>query len=120
MTHSFRSFRPALIGLFLLALPLHAADPLTPGPAAYLEAQTRKADAHFVRTVAHLVGRPEAAIRKAMPTEGRIADPAERVIGVLEAERKEPLPEDLRNQITAAEAVRRMSIANAREAAAKR
>jgi hypothetical protein len=109
-----------MAGLCLLAGTALAADALTPGQVAYVEAQTRKADAHFVHTVAYLAGRPESVIRKAMPTEGRIADPAGRVIAVLEAERKEPLPEDLRNQITAAEAVRRMSIANAREAAARR
>ncbi len=116
-----RSFRLALaLGLCLLGAPLAAVEPLTPGQVAYVEAQTRRADAHFVRTVAHLAGRPEAAIRKAMPTGSRIADPAERVIAVLEAARREPLPEEMRNQIVAAEAVRRMSIANAREAAAKR
>ncbi len=96
---------------------LGATEPPTPGQAAYVEAQTRKANTHFVRTVARIAGQPESVIRKAMPPAGRIADPAERVIAALEVERGAPLPEGMRNQIVAAEAVRRMSIANAREMA---
>ncbi|WP_341677820.1 hypothetical protein [Niveibacterium sp. SC-1] len=97
---------------------LHAAEPaLTPVQVAYLNAETRKANEQFAARVAQITGTTPAAISKLMPPEGRIADPAVRVISTLEAQRKETLPDEMKAQINAAERDRRAAIASAREAA---
>jgi len=100
---------------------LHAAEPaLTPVQVAYLNAETRKANEQFVTRVAQITGSPASVVSKAMPPEGRIADPAVRVISTLEAQRKQVLPDDMKTEIAAAERDRRAAIAAAREAAKKK
>lgn len=117
------------IRLVLIALTLAGAAraaevppeaPFTPAQAAYFKSETRKADDRFVSEVAKITGSPEATIRKAMPAEGRIANPAVRVVTTLEHQRGAEFPDDIRAQVDAAEATRRKSVATAREAARKR
>ncbi len=91
--------------------------PLTPAQAAFFKAEARKADDRFVRDVARITGSSEASIRKAMPAEGRISNPAVRVVTTLEHQRGAEFPEAIRAQVDAAEAERRKAVAAARQAA---
>ena len=110
---------PGLIAVLLLAsVNARAAEtPLGPVQAAYLRAETRKADDRFIAQVAHLTDSPEALVRQAMPPEGRITDPALRVMAAIEAQRKIRLSDEVRAQIVAAEGERRAAIAAARDKA---
>ncbi|GAA5179463.1 hypothetical protein GCM10025771_21570 [Niveibacterium umoris] len=120
----FRLASLALIAL-LAAVAAQAAEvppeaPFTPAQAAYFKAETRKADDRFVSDVARITGSTEAAIRKAMPPEGRIANPAVRVVTTLEHQRGAEFSEEIRARVDAAEAERRKAVAAARDAARKR
>ena len=122
-----RRFLLPLIALLsaLLSLDVRAAGsapdaPLTPAQAAYFKAESRKADDRFVQEVARITQVPEASIRKTMPPDGRIVDPAARVIKALEHQRGQVLPDEIKAQINVAEAERRSALTAARAAAAKR
>lgn len=111
-----------ILASLVLATQAYAAElppeaPFTPAQAAFFKAEARKADDRFVREVARITGSSEASIRKAMPAEGRISNPAVRVVTTLEHERGAEFPEAIRAQVDAAEAERRKAVAAAREAA---
>lgn len=111
-----------ILAAVAFAAPIHAAEvppeaPFTPAQAAFFKAETRKADDRFVREVARITGSSEASIRKVMPAEGRIANPAVRIVTTLEHQRGAEFPEAIRAQVDAAEAERRKAVASAREAA---
>lgn len=111
--------------LALGAPALVAADtppeaPFTPAQAAYFKAKSRKADERFVTEVARITGSSAAQVRKAMPSEGRIVNPAVRVVTTLEHQRGAEFSEQIRAAVDSAEAARRKEIAAAREAAHKR
>lgn len=95
------------------------ALPLTPVQAAYLMAETRRAEDLFVQRVMRITGMPEAQVRRAVPGE-RITDTGTRVIAALEQARGQPLPEDQAAAIRAADEDRKQMLARAREAAATR
>ncbi|MCX9154921.1 hypothetical protein OPU71_02150 [Niveibacterium sp. 24ML] len=94
--------------------------PFTPAQAAYFKAESRKADERFVSDVARITGSSAAQVRKAMPPEGRIVNPAVRVVTTLEHQRGAEFSEQIRAEVDAAETTRRKAIAAAREAAHKR
>ena len=106
-----------LLGAGAMAAETPADVPFTPAQAAYFKAESRKADDRFVRDVAKITGSSEAQVRKAMPPDGRIVNPAVRVVTTLEHQRGADFSEQVRSAVDAAEAERRKAIAVAREAA---
>ncbi|HEX5127261.1 MAG TPA: hypothetical protein VFW00_11020 [Rhodocyclaceae bacterium] len=98
----------------------YAQQPLTPAQAAFLKAETRKADNHFVQRVSVIVGVKEGVVQSAMPEKGRIADPVARLIAGLERSMGQPLAEDRKVQIRAADEERLNAIKAAEVAAHKK
>jgi len=116
-----RLFSGLLLTFLWLSPALHAAEEaFSPVQAAYLQAETRKADERFVSEVARITASPLPVVRRAMPPEGRITDPAARVIAAIEAQRKITVSEAQRGLIANAEQQRRSAITNARAVARKR
>lgn len=113
-----RFFTAALAACLLgLAMPAPAQ---TPAQSAYLKAESARIQQAYVRQIARVTGMGDAQIRRAVPAEGRITDPAARVIAALEKERGEPLPETLRQAIVQADLERKSALAAARETARQR
>ena len=110
----------ALFGTGAAAVEAPPEAPFTPAQAAYFKAESRKADDRFVLDVAHITGSTEAQVRKAMPPDGRIVNPAVRVVTTLEHQRGADFSEQVRTAVDAAESERRKAISVAREAARKR
>lgn len=113
---------PRLLALLFLifSVAAPAEEVFSPVQTAYLQAETRKADERFVADVARITASPVALVRRAMPREGRITDPAVRVIAAIEAQRHIVVSPEQKALISSAEQQRRSAIANARAAARQR
>lgn len=111
-----------LMTVLLLATTQASAveEVFSPVQAAYFKSETLRADERFITEVARITASPVALVRKAMPTEGRITDPAARVIAAIEAQRKIVVSDVQRKQIAGAEQERRSAIALARVSARTR
>lgn len=116
-----RKYLPALLLAslaLLIAAPL-AAQQLTPAQAAYVKAETRKADDIYVTEVAKIVGIKRADVVRALPAKGRITDPVARLFAALEHQLGKPLDDAQKEAITAAETKRHERIAQVNLEAAK-
>lgn len=94
------------------------AQPLTPAQAAYLRAESQRAQDRFVNRVAEISGAKRSTVRRAMPAPGRITDPVNRLVAALERSLEQPLSEEQKQQIAEADAAyqreRLLAEANAR------
>lgn len=79
------------------------AAPLTPAQAAYLRAESQRAQDRFVNRVAEISGAKRSTVRRALPAPGRITDPVSRLVSALELSLEHPLSEDQKLQIAEAE-----------------
>lgn len=110
-----------LFAAFMLsAAPAHAQPmQLTPAQTAWLNAQMRKADEGFVKSVARIADVKRAIVENVRPAPSRITDPAERVIAGLELTTGKPLSDEQKAAIRAADIERQQAktraIADARK-----
>lgn len=86
------------------------APPLTPAQAAYLKAESQRAEDRFVNRVAEISGARRSAVRRAMPAKDRITDPVNRVVAALERGLEQPLTDDQKQQIGEAETAYRREL----------
>lgn len=98
----------------LVAPPQLAASRLTPAQSAWLRAENRRADDLFVKRVVAITDMPADTVRRAIPAEGRITDPAARTVSAIEKFGGKPLNDDQKTAIRAAEEDRRQMISAAR------
>lgn len=96
-----------------VAPPLSGAN-LTPAQSAWLRAEIRRADDLFVTRVVAITRRPPDIVRRAIPAEGRITDPAARTVSAIEKFSGEPLDDEQKTAVRAAEEDRRQMISAAR------
>lgn len=97
-----------------------AEPPLSPSQAAFLKAELKRSEDAFVAELSRITGLPEAKVRKARPAKGRIVDPLARTLSALEHELGQPLNDELKAAIIAAEAVRKQAVEQAQAEAPKR
>lgn len=97
-----------------------AEPPLSPSQAAFLKAELKRSEDAFVAELSRITGLPEAKVRKARPAKGRIVDPLARTLAALERELAQPLNEEQKAAIIAAEAVRKQTVEQAQAEAPKR
>jgi hypothetical protein len=109
-----------LLSLFACCSMLSPAVAQTPAQATFLKAETRRIEDQFVRRVTDITQLSDAQIRAAMPAEGRITDPAARVVAVIEQQRGQPLSDAQKQAIAQADEERRQGLAAARAAAKTR
>ena len=106
-----------LLSLLVCCCMLSPAVAQTPAQAAFLKAETRRIEDQFVRRVMDITRLPDAQVRAAMPAEGRITDPAARVVAVIEQQRGQPLSDEQKQAIAQADEARRNALVAARAAA---
>lgn len=106
-----------LLSLFACCCMLSSAMAQTPAQAAFLKAETRRIEDQFVRRVMDVTRLPEKQVRSAMPAEGRITDPAVRVVAAIEQRRGQPLTDEQKQAIAQADEERRSALLDARAAA---
>lgn len=109
-----------LLSLLACCCMLSAAVAQTPAQAAFLKAETRRIEDQFVRRVIDITRLPESQVRAAMPAEGRITDPAARVVGAIEKQLGETLSDEQKQAVARADEERRSALAAARAAAKNR
>lgn len=97
-----------------------AEPPLSPSQAAFLKAELKRSEDTFVAELSRITGLPEAKVRKARPAKGRIVDPLARTMSALERELAQPLNDEQKAAIIAAEAVRKQTVEQAQAEAPKR
>ncbi len=93
---------------------------LSPSQAAFLKAENRRIEDHFVARVARIVGSRPAQVRQAMPDERRITVTVERLISALEHDLGRSLTDAEKEAIATADDERRQSLARVREGASRR
>lgn len=93
--------------------PISGAN-LTPAQSAWLRAAIRRADDLFVTRVVAITRRSPEIVRRAIPAEGRITDPAARTVSAIEKFSGEPLDDEQKTAVRAAEEDRRQMISTAR------
>jgi hypothetical protein len=106
-----------LLSLFACCCMLSSAVAQTPAQTAFLKAETRRIEDQFVRRVMDVTRLPENEVRAAMPAEGRITDPAARVVAAIEQRRGQPLADEQKQAIAKADEERRNALVGARAAA---
>lgn len=92
---------------------------LSPAQTAYLKAESRRIEDHFVAEVAKITATSVAQVRRAMPDERRITVAASRLISALEMELGGPLSPEQQAAILTADQARKDALAQARTAAAR-
>lgn len=97
-----------------------AEPPLSPSQAAFLKAELKRSEDAFVAELSRITGLPEAKVRKARPAKGRIVDPLARTMSALERELAQPLNDEQKAAIIAAEVVRKQTVEQAQAEAPKR
>jgi hypothetical protein len=106
--------------LFLVVAPLFAQSVSTPVQAAFLKAETRKIDDHYLQRLADISSVPIADVKAAIPLEGRLTDEVARSVAALEKLRGEPMSAAQKQSVASAEKERRNALAAARSAAARK
>ncbi|HEY9192462.1 MAG TPA: hypothetical protein VIO81_06275 [Methyloversatilis sp.] len=109
-----------LLSLLACCCMLSTAVAQTPAQAAFLKAETRRVEDLFVRRVMDITRLPERQVRAAMPAQGRITDPAARVVAAIEQQRGQPLTDEQKLAIAQADEERRSALVAVREAAKNR
>ncbi|MGL4407731.1 hypothetical protein [Zoogloea sp.] len=105
----------ALLGAAALvahaAGPAHASPPLlNPVQAAYLQAETRRVEETFVQKVMSITGASREQVLAAIPAKGRITDRLARIYSALEQSLRQPLSDEQKGLIFAAEGERRQAL----------
>ncbi|MBL8476618.1 hypothetical protein [Methyloversatilis sp.] len=106
-----------LLSLLACCCMLSPAIAQTPAQTAFLKAETRRIEDQFVRRIVDITRLPDAQVRSAMPAEGRITDPAARVVAAIEQQRGQPLSDAQKQAIAQADEERRSALVAARAAA---
>ncbi len=106
-----------LLSLFVCCCMLSSAMAQTPAQTTFLKAETRRIEDQFVRRVMDITRLPESEVRAAMPAEGRISDPAARVVAAIGQRRGQPLTDEQKQAIAQADEERRNALVSARAAA---
>ena len=109
-----------LLSLIACCCMLSTAMAQTPAQATFLKAETRRVEDQFVRRVMDITRLPEREVRAAMPAQGRITDPAARVVAAIEQQRGQPLTDEQKQAIAQADEERRSALVAVREAAKNR
>ena len=100
--------------------PTMSGANLTPAQSAWLRAEIRHADDLFVTRVVAITRRPPDIVRRAIPAEGRITDPAARTVSAIEKFSGAPLDDEQKTAVRAAEEDRRQMISAARAQAGRK
>ncbi|WP_018607366.1 hypothetical protein [Uliginosibacterium gangwonense] len=93
---------------------------LTPAQTAMLKREQVKAEDQYVSQVAKIAGVRQRTVRQAIPDHARITDPVARVISALEHTLGEPLSDEQKDAIRAADAEYTAAIKAAEETVMKR
>lgn len=104
----------------VLAQPRGQPPALSPSQAAFLKAESRRIEDHFVERVARIVGIDPEQVRMAMPDERRITVAVSRLVAALERDRGRALSDEQKAAIHASDADRRAALARVREGASQR
>jgi len=114
--------RPGLRALLLsvslgLAPALQAAPPtppvpavLTPGQAAFMQAEARRIEENFIQKVMSITGATHAQVVRAIPAKGRLTDRLARIYSFLERDLNAPLTDEQQALIYAADGERKQAL----------
>ena len=116
----------AAVALSLLSVPLVQAAPpapppvmlLTPGQAAFMQAEARRIDEAFIQRVMSITGATREQVVRAIPAKGRLTDRLARIYNSLERDLKAPLSDEQQGLIFAAEGERKQALKDLPEQAA--
>lgn len=114
----FRLAAAAAASLMFLALPCGAAPTvqappvavLTPGQAAFMQAETRRIEEAFVQKVMNITGATREQVVRAIPAKGRLTDRLTRIYNSLERDLKTPLTDEQQGLIYAADGERKQAL----------
>lgn len=112
--------RPCLLAVALtlsLAGAVVAAPPavppafvLTPVQSAFLQAETRRIEETFVQKVMSIAGASREQVIRAIPAKGRLTDRLPRIYSSLERDLKEPLSDEQKALVFAADEERKQAL----------
>lgn len=108
----------AVLALCAVCLPGVAAAPpapppamvLTPGQAAFMQAETRRIEEVFIQKVMSITGATREQVLRAIPAKGRLTDRLPRIYSSLERDLKAPLSDEQQGLIFAAEGERKQAL----------
>lgn len=96
------------------------AGALSPSQAAYMQAENRRIEDHFVSKVARITGTTPQRVRKALPDERRITAGVSRLVTALEMDLGQTLGEEQKAAIVTADEERKQALVRVREGASRR
>ncbi|WP_374265435.1 hypothetical protein [Zoogloea sp.] len=83
---------------------------LTPGQAAFMQAETRRIEEAFVQKVMNITGATREQVVRAIPAKGRLTDRLTRIYNSLERDLKTPLTDEQQGLIYAADGERKQAL----------